>query len=74
MGRVTTILVEAEGFPDGVLVSASEFDPKKHVRFGATATEEQTKARAEDAERERQIADASRVAAERAAAKAAAKP
>lgn len=34
MGKVETVLIEHEGFPDGMLVNKADFDAGGHVLFG----------------------------------------
>lgn len=34
MGKVETVLIEHEGFPDGMLVNKADFDAGVHVLFG----------------------------------------
>jgi hypothetical protein len=40
MDQIKTIRIEHEGFPDGMLINESDFDPQEHTKFGETAEAE----------------------------------
>jgi hypothetical protein len=40
MSEIKTIRIDHEGFPDGMLINESDFDPQQHTKFGEAAEAE----------------------------------